>query len=116
MARDKYPLEWLDRKLGTLLARVAGTFFALAGLAAGWSVVTLDDFSLATYWPVLALSSAMLIAAVVCFRSRPSFLDMMSETPLSPSEAEARRGNMAIDDQRGREHQRRDRDERSEVG
>ena len=79
-------------------------------------MLTLEDFTLAAHWPVLAMSSAMLIAAVVCFRSRPSFLDTMSEVPLRPSEAGARRRDVAIDDQRGSEHQRRDGDERAEVG
>ena len=98
MARDGYPLERLDRKLGTLLARVAGTVFALGGTAAAWSVLVLDHFTRATYWPVLAMSLALLIAAIACFRARPSFLVMMSEVPLSPGEA--RRRDMAVDHER----------------
>ena len=99
MTRARYPLERLDRKLGSLLARAAGTFAAIAGLGSGWSVLSLEDFSLAVYWPVLAISAAFLIVAVVCFRSRPSFLDMLSETPLSRSEAEARRRDVPVDDE-----------------
>src|SRR5690606_22819970 len=58
MARKTYPLERLDHKLGLLLARLFGTFFALAGGGALWSVLTLDDFSVGSYWPVLAMASA----------------------------------------------------------
>src|SRR5688572_6699743 len=94
----------LDRKLGTLLARVAGTFAALGGIGAAWSVLSLEDFTLAAYWPVLAMAAVLLLVAGVCFRSRPSFGDMLSETPLSPGEARARRRNVAVDDQRGGEH------------
>lgn len=96
MARKTYPLERLDHKLGLLLARLFGTFFALAGGGALWSVLTLDDFSVGSYWPVLAMASAILIAAVTCWCSRPGFLDMMSEFPLTPTEA--RRRNVAVDD------------------
>ena len=90
----------LDRKLGTLVARIAGTIALLGGIAAAWSVLSLDDFTFARYWPVLAMAAVLLLVAVVCFRSRPSFLDMMSDTPLSPAEADARRRDMAVDDQR----------------
>ena len=106
--------ERLDRWLGTLLARVAGTIAAIGGVGAAWSVLTLEDFTLAAYWPVLAMAAVLLIVARMCFTARPSFLDMMSEAPLSRGEAEARRRDVAVDDQRGSEHQRRDRDERAE--
>ncbi len=99
MPRAGSRIARLDRKLGTLLARVAGTLAAIAGIGAGWSVLSLEDFSLAAYWPVLGLSAAFLIVAVLCFRSRPSFLDMISETPLSRSEAEARRRDLPVDDE-----------------
>jgi len=105
-----------DRRLGTLLARLAGTVFALGGLGAGWSVLALDDFSLPAHWPVLAMAAVLLLAAWSCFRASPSFLDMMSETPLSASESRVRRRDVPVDNQRGREHQRRDRDKRAEVG
>ena len=105
MARQGYPLERLDRWLGTLLSRACGTLFAIAGIAALWSVLTLDDFTLAEYWPVLAMAALFLGAARLCFKGRPSFLEMMSETPLSPAEAAARRRDMAVDDQRSREDQ-----------
>ncbi len=97
----KAGVERLDRKLGTLLARVAGTIAAIGGVGAAWSVLTLDDFSLATYWPVLAMAAVLLIVARMCFTARPSFMDMMSEVPLSPSEAAARRRDRAVDDQGG---------------
>jgi len=108
-------MERLDRKLGTMLARVAGTFFAIAGVAAAWSVLTLDDFTLAAYWPVLAMAAVLLLAARACFRARPSFLDMMSEVPLSPGEAASRR-NVPVDDERGGEDQRGSSDQRAEIG
>lgn len=114
--RESYPLERLDRGLGTLLARIAGTIASIGGAFALWSVLTLEDFTLAEYWPVLAISAVLLLVGRACFRGRPSLLDAMSETPLSPAEALARRRDMAVDDKRGREHQRRHRDERSEVG
>ena len=116
MANSRYRLERLDRTLGTVLARAAGTVFAIGGLGAGASVLSLDDFSLAAYWPVLAIAALLLLAAWTCFRARPSFLDMMSEVPLSPTEAAARRRDVAVDDQRSGEHQRRDRDQRDEIG
>ena len=100
MARQGYPLERLDRWLGTMLSRACGTLFAIAGTAALWSVLTLDDFTLAEYWPVLAMAALLLGAAVLCFRGRPSVLEMLSELPLSRSEAAARRRDMAVDDQR----------------
>src|SRR5215207_988095 len=93
----------LDRKLGTLLARAAGTIAALGGTGAAWSVLSLEDFTLAAYWPVLAMTATLLLVAWVCFRSRPSFGDMLSETPLGPGEARARGGDVAVDDQRGGE-------------
>jgi hypothetical protein len=99
MARQGYRLERLDRWLGTMLSRACGTLFAIAGVAALWSVLTLDDFTLAEYWPVLAMAAVMLGASWLCFRGRPSFLEMMSETPLSRSEAAARRGDVPVDDQ-----------------
>jgi hypothetical protein len=103
MARQGYPLERLDRWLGTMLSRACGTVFAIGGIGALGSVLTLEDFTLAEYWPVLAIAALFLGAARLCFRGRPSFLEMMSEVPLSPAEAAARRRNMAVDDQRGRE-------------
>ncbi len=96
MARKTYPLERIDHKLGMLLARLFGTFFAVAGAGALWTVLTLDDFSVGSYWPVLAMTSAMLVAAVTCFHSRPNFLDMVSDAPLAPTEA--RRRDVAVDD------------------
>lgn len=105
MARQGYPLERLDRWLGTMLSRACGTLFAAAGVGALLSVLTLEHFTFAEYWPVLALSALFLGAARLCFTGRPSFLEMMSEVPLSPSEAAARRRDMSVDDQRGREDQ-----------
>ena len=102
MPRAGSRIEALDRKLGTLLARVAGTIALLGGIGAAWSVLSLDDFTLAGYWPVLAMSAVLLLVARACFRARPSFLDTMSETPLS--RAEARRRDVAVDDQRRGEH------------
>jgi hypothetical protein len=92
--------ERLDRWLGRLLARVAGTIAAIGGVAAALSVLTLDDFTLAAYWPVLAMSAVLLLVARACFTARPSFLDMMSETPLSAAEATARRRDGSVDDER----------------
>ena len=97
MARQGYPLQRLDRWLGKMLARAAGTVALVGGAGAAWSVLTLEDFTLAAYWPVLAIAAALLGVAVVCFRSRPSFLDMMSEVPLSRGEAAARRRDVAVD-------------------
>jgi hypothetical protein len=105
MARQGYPLERLDRWLGTALSRACGTLFAFAGVGSLLSALTLEDFTLAEYWPVLTLSALFLGAARLCFKGRPSFLEMMSEVPLSPSEAAARRRDMSVDDQRGREDQ-----------
>jgi hypothetical protein len=105
MARQGYPLERLDRWLGTLLSRAAGTVFAIGGIGALWSVLTLEDFTVAEYWPVLVMAALLFGAARICFKGRPSFLDIMSETPLSPAEAAARRRDMAVDDQRSRENQ-----------
>lgn len=102
--KNTYPLEGLDRSLGTLLARTAGTIAVLGGAAAAWSVLTLEDFTLGEYWPVLAMAAVLLLAGRACFSGRPSFLDMMSETPLTPGEAQARRRDVAVDDQRGGEH------------
>jgi hypothetical protein len=98
--KETYPLEGLDRRLGTILARTAGTIAVVGGAAALWSVLTLADFTLAEYWPVLAIAGVLLLVGRTCFTGRPSFLDMMSETPLSPAEAEARRRDVAVDDQR----------------
>lgn len=101
VGRNGYPLERLDRKLGTWLARVAGTIALIGGVGATWSVLALDDFTLGKYWPVLAISAVLLLVARACFTACPSFLDMMSETPLS--RGEARRRDVAIDDEgRGR--------------
>ena len=102
--RTGYPLERLDRWLGTLVSRIAGTIAAIGGVAAAWSVLTLKDFTLAEYWPVLAMAGVLLLVGRTCFVGRPSFLDMMSEVPLSRDEAAARRRDMPIDDQRGGEH------------
>src|SRR5687768_12254000 len=101
MARAGSRIARLDRKLGTLLARVAGTVAGIGGIAAAWSVLTLEDFTLAAYWPVLAMAAVLLIVARACFRARPSFLDTLSETLLSRAEA-ARRGDVAVDDDRRR--------------
>jgi hypothetical protein len=98
MARVRSRIARLDRKLGTLLARAAGTFAAIGGTGAAWSVLTLDDFSFGAYWPVLAMSAVLLLVALACFRARPSFLDMMSEVPLTPGEAAARRRDVPVDD------------------
>jgi hypothetical protein len=95
--------ERLDRWLGRLLSRAAGTIALIGGIGAAWSVLTLEDFTLAEYWPVLAMSAVLLLIARACFTARPSFLDMMSETPLTPGEARARRRDVAVDDQRGGE-------------
>ena len=89
----------LDRKLGTLVARIAGTIALLGGIAAAWSVLSLDDFTFARYWPVLAMAAVLLLVSRSCFASRPSFLDMMSEVPLTPDEAAARRRDVAVDDE-----------------
>jgi hypothetical protein len=93
-----YPLEGLDRGIGTVLARLAGTIAVLGGAAAAASSLTLEGFTLAEYWPVLAMAAILLLVGRACFAGRPSFLDMMSETPLSPGEA-ARRRDMAVDDE-----------------
>lgn len=110
----KTRVDRFDRWLGRLLARVAGTLALIGGVGAAWSVLTLEDFTLGEYWPVLAMAAVLLLVARACFTARPSFLDMMSETPLSHGEAAARRRDVAVDDQRSREHQGRNRDERAE--
>ena len=102
--KETYVLEGLDRRLGTILARTAGTIAVIGGTAALWSVLTLEDFTLAEYWPVLAMAGVLLLVGRTCFVGRPSFLDMMSEVPLTRDEAAARRRDMPIDDQRGGEH------------
>lgn len=89
--KETYPLEGLDRRLGTILARTAGTIAVLGGAAALWSVLTLEDFTLAEYWPVLAMAAVLLLVGRACFRGRPSFLNTMSETPLSAAEEAAQR-------------------------
>jgi hypothetical protein len=101
MNRKASRLDRLDRKLGTAFARVAGTLTALGGLGAAWSVLTQDDFTWSAYWPVLAMAAALLLIARACFRARPSFLDLMSEVPLTRSEAAARGRNVTVDDQGG---------------
>jgi hypothetical protein len=106
MARQGYPLERLDRWLGTMLSRACGAFFAVGAVGALWSVLTLENFTLGEYWPVLLIATLLLGAASLCFRGRPSFLEMMSELPLSRSEAAARRRDVAIDDQGRGEDQR----------
>ncbi len=116
MSRKGYPLERLDRWLGKLLARMAGTIAALGGVGAAWSVLTLEDFTLAAYWPVLVMAAILLIVARMCLTARPSFLEMMSEGPLSVTEAETRWRDVAVDDQRSCENQRRNRDERAKKG
>src|SRR5688572_11491594 len=104
MPRVGSRIERLDRKLGTLLARAAGTVAAIGGIGAAWSVLSLDDFTFGAHWPVLAMAAVLLLVAWACFRARPSFLDMMSEVPLTPAEAAARRRNVPVDDQRGGKH------------
>jgi hypothetical protein len=96
-------MERLDRKLGTLLSRIAGTIAGIGGLAAAWNVLTLDDFSFGTYWPVLGFSMLLLVIARICFKGRPSFLDMMSEVPGDSLSPRSRR-DVAINDERGSEH------------
>ena len=93
--RDTYPLEGLDRRLGTILARTAGTFAVIGGAAALWSVLTLEDFTLAEYWPVLAIAAVLLLVGRTCFVGRPSFLNMMSDTPLSAAEEAEQRKKSA---------------------
>jgi hypothetical protein len=93
--KDTYPLEGLDRRLGTILARTAGTLAIIGGAAALWSVLTLDDFTLAEYWPVLAMAGVLLLVGRTCFVGRPSFLNMMSETPLSAAEEAEQRKKRA---------------------
>jgi len=100
--RTGYPLERLDRWLGTLVSRIAGTIAAIGGVAAASSVLTLEDFTLAEYWPVLAMAALLLFIARICFRGRPSFLNVMSEVPLSPAEEAAQRQDAAADDAEGR--------------
>jgi hypothetical protein len=116
MPRPGSRITQLDRKLGTLFARATGSLAAIGGVGAAWSVLTLEDFTVAAYWPVLVMAAALLGVAAACFRARPSLLDALSETPLSRGEAEARRRDVAVDDQRGREDERRDRDQRAEEG
>jgi len=98
--RDTYPLEGLDRRLGATLARLAGTIAVTGGAAAAWSVLTIEDFTIAGYWPVLAMAAVLLLVGRACFRGRPSLLNMMSEVPLSPDEEAARRRDVAVDHQR----------------
>jgi hypothetical protein len=93
--KDSYPLEGLDRRLGTILARTAGTLAIIGGAAALWSVLTLEDFTLAEYWPVLAIAAVLLLVGRTCFVGRPSFLNMMSETPLSAAEEAEQRKKRA---------------------
>ena len=100
--RTGYPLERLDRWLGTLVSRIAGTIAAIGGVAAASSVLTLEDFTLAEYWPVLAMAALLLFIARICFGGRPSFLNVMSEVPLSPAEEAAQRQDAAADDAEGR--------------
>jgi len=102
--RETYALEGLDRRLGTILARTAGTIAVIGGGAALWSVLTLEDFTFAEYWPVLAMAAVLLLVGRACFRGRPSFLNLMSEVPLSPAEEAARRRDVAVVDEcRGRD-------------
>lgn len=89
--KETYPLEGLDRRLGTILARTAGTIAVIGGAAALWSVLTIEDFTLADYWPVLATAAVLLLVGRACFRGRPSFLNTMSEVPVSPAEEAAQR-------------------------
>jgi len=104
LGKEIYPLERLDRRLGTLLSRTAGTIAVIGGAAALWSVLTLEDFTLAEYWPVLAMAAVLLLIGRACFRGRPSFLNLMSEVPLSPAEEAARRRDRAVDHEgRGRD-------------
>ena len=98
LGEKTYPLEGLDRRLVTLLALTAGTVALIGGAAALWSVLTLEDFTLAEYWPVLGMAAVLLLIGRACFRGRPSFLNLMSEVPLSPAEEAARRRNVAVDD------------------
>jgi hypothetical protein len=93
--KDSYPLEGLDRRLGTILARTAGTLAIIGGAAALWSVLTLEDFTLTEYWPVLAMAAVLLLVGRTCFVGRPSFLNMMSETPLSAAEEAEQRKKRA---------------------
>ena len=95
LGRETYPLEGLDRRLGTLLARTAGTLAIIGGAAALWSVLTLEDFTLAEYWPVLAIAGVLLLVGRTCFVGRPSFLNMMSETPMSAAEEAEQRKKSA---------------------
>lgn len=99
MSRKGYPLERLDRRLGTLLARITGTVAMLGGIGAAWSVLTLEDFTLGAYWPVLTIAAVLLLVARACFTARPSFLEMMSDVPLGAAEAAARRRDVTVDDE-----------------
>lgn len=96
MSSKEPVFDRIDRKLGTMFARFCGAIAALGGAAAAWSVLTLEDFSLATYWPVLGFSVLMLFIARVCFRTRPSLLNLLSEPP---GDDPPRRRDVAVDDE-----------------
>jgi len=93
------PRKGFDRRVGTVLTRTAGTIAMIGGADALWNALTLEDFTPAAHWPVLAMAAVLLLIGRICFRARPSVLDMMSGTPLSPAESAARRRDVAIDDQ-----------------
>ena len=74
-------LARLDRTLGRAFSRFWGTVIGLAGLAALASALAADDFSLASYWPVLAAGTLFLGFAVMLFRSRAGLGEILDETP-----------------------------------
>ena len=74
-------LDRLDRKLGRLWARMCGTIATVAGIGALLSLLAVEDFSLATYWPVLGFAALLLGLARICFRSKEGLLDQLSEWP-----------------------------------
>jgi hypothetical protein len=84
MKRPPDLIDRIDRKLGRLFARFCGTIALLGAIGALSSLLTIDDFSLATYWPVIGFALLMLVIARACFRTRTGILEQLSETPNFP--------------------------------
>ena len=77
-------IDRIDRTLGRLFARFCGTIAAIGAFGALASLLTIEDFSLATYWPVIGFAALLLIIARACFRTRTGLLEQLSETPNMP--------------------------------
>ncbi|GEM_PF-3568247 len=74
-------LERTDRKLGKLWSRLGGTIFLVLGFAVLLSALAMEDFTIATYWPVVGGACLFWLLAWLCFRSRDGLIDTLVDSP-----------------------------------